>query len=100
MVCSIYDDFDDVDLFNNRYRMIKIPILILLIVFVKATDNGLGITPQMGWNSWNHFQCDINENLIKKTADLIVSKGLDQKGYQYVNLDDCWQVSTDLMLDC
>ncbi|XP_039156663.1 alpha-galactosidase-like [Eucalyptus grandis] len=56
----------------------------------KLLENGLGLTPQMGWNSWNHFQCNINENLIKETADAMVSSGLAALGYEYVNLDDCW----------
>ncbi|XP_030553302.1 alpha-galactosidase-like isoform X2 [Rhodamnia argentea] len=56
----------------------------------KILENGLGLTPQMGWNSWNHFNCHINENLIKETADAIVSSGLAALGYEYVNLDDCW----------
>ncbi|PNX54658.1 alpha-galactosidase-like protein, partial [Trifolium pratense] len=42
------------------------------------------------WNSWNHFQCDITEDLIKETADAMVSTGLADLGYQYINLDDCW----------
>ncbi|XP_022725468.1 alpha-galactosidase-like [Durio zibethinus] len=53
-------------------------------------DNGLGLTPQMGWNSWNHFHCHINETLIKETADAMVSSGLAAVGYTYINLDDCW----------
>ncbi|CAL5375138.1 unnamed protein product [Camellia sinensis] len=53
-------------------------------------DNGLGLTPQMGWNSWNHFQCNIEEKLIKQTADAMVSTGLADLGYKYINLDDCW----------
>ncbi|XP_009397580.2 alpha-galactosidase-like [Musa acuminata AAA Group] len=53
-------------------------------------DNGLGTTPPMGWNSWNHFHCDINEQLIRETADALVSTGLAELGYQYVNIDDCW----------
>ncbi|XP_050947283.1 alpha-galactosidase 2 isoform X2 [Cucumis melo] len=44
----------------------------------------------MGWNSWNHFQCNLNENLIKETADAMVSSGLAALGYEYINLDDCW----------
>ena len=56
-----------------------------------ALNNGLGITPQMGWNSWNHFNCGIDEALIRKTADLLVSTGLSQVGYKYLNLDDCWE---------
>ncbi|XP_050234856.1 alpha-galactosidase 1-like isoform X1 [Mercurialis annua] len=58
--------------------------------------NGLGITPPMGWNSWNHFSCHIDENMIKETADAIVSTGLHKLGYTYVNIDDCWaEISRD-----
>lgn len=53
-------------------------------------SNGLGMTPPMGWNSWNHFYCGIDENLIKQTADALVSTGLAKLGYKYVNIDDCW----------
>ncbi|VAH04713.1 unnamed protein product [Triticum turgidum subsp. durum] len=53
--------------------------------------NGLGATPPMGWNSWNHFACDGNgEVVIRETADALVSTGLAAAGYKYVNLDDCW----------
>ncbi|KAI5670392.1 hypothetical protein M9H77_10756 [Catharanthus roseus] len=53
-------------------------------------QNGLALTPQMGWNSWNFFACNINESLIKETADALVSTGLARLGYVYVNIDDCW----------
>ncbi|KAG7031519.1 Alpha-galactosidase 3 [Cucurbita argyrosperma subsp. argyrosperma] len=53
-------------------------------------QNGLARTPQMGWNSWNFFACDIDESLIKETADALVSSGLADLGYVYVNIDDCW----------
>ncbi|GAA0140249.1 galactosidase [Lithospermum erythrorhizon] len=56
----------------------------------QLVENGLGRTPQMGWNSWNHFQCNIDEKLVKETADALVSTGLAAAGYHYVNLDDCW----------
>ncbi|KAG5530847.1 hypothetical protein RHGRI_025716 [Rhododendron griersonianum] len=52
--------------------------------------NGLGHTPPMGWNSWNHFSCKIEEKLIRETADAMVSTGLAALGYKYINLDDCW----------
>jgi alpha-galactosidase len=55
-----------------------------------ALDNGLGLTPQMGWNSWNHYGCDVSETLIRKTADAVVQTGLAAAGYTYVNIDDCW----------
>jgi alpha-galactosidase len=56
-----------------------------------ALDNDLAATPPMGWNSWNTFGCAIDEDLIKSTADHLVSSGLAAKGYRYVNIDDCWQ---------
>ncbi|WJX76889.1 Alpha-galactosidase 1, variant 2 [Trifolium repens] len=52
--------------------------------------NGLGKTPPMGWNSWNHFYCQIDEKIIRQTADALVSSGLSKLGYTYVNIDDCW----------
>ncbi len=55
-----------------------------------ALDNGLARTPPMGWNSWNSFGCDVNEVLVKATADAMVSTGMKDAGYQYVNIDDCW----------
>jgi alpha-galactosidase len=61
----------------------------------KAWDNGLALTPPMGWNSWNKFQCNVSEDLIKSMADAMVSSGMKDAGYQYVVIDDCWQVSRD-----
>lgn len=52
----------------------------------------LGATPPMGWNSWNKFHCDISETLVLEIADAMVSSGMKDAGYQYINLDDCWQI--------
>jgi alpha-galactosidase len=52
-------------------------------------------TPPMGWNSWNKFACHVGEQLIRETADAMVTTGIKDAGYQYVNIDDCWQVSRD-----
>ncbi|XP_052185604.1 alpha-galactosidase 3 [Diospyros lotus] len=57
---------------------------------VLQLNNGLARTPQMGWNSWNFFACKINETVIKEAADALVSTGLADLGYVYVNIDDCW----------
>ncbi|MED6208136.1 Alpha-galactosidase 3 [Stylosanthes scabra] len=57
-------------------------------------SNGLAKTPQMGWNSWNFFACNINETVIKETADALISTGLADLGYVYVNIDDCWSSVT------
>jgi alpha-galactosidase len=49
----------------------------------------------MGWNSWNKFGCDVSEKLIRETADALVATGMKDAGYQYVVIDDCWQVRRD-----
>ena len=56
-------------------------------------DNGVAKTPPMGWSSWNTFRNHIDEDLIMETANAMVNSGLADAGYQYVNLDDCWQSS-------
>jgi alpha-galactosidase len=55
----------------------------------------LALTPPMGWNSWNKFACGVSEQLIRETADAVVSSGMKDAGYQFVNIDDCWQVSRE-----
>ena len=55
----------------------------------------LARTPPMGWNSWNHYGCDIDEALIRQTADAMVANGMRDAGYVYVNIDDCWQGERD-----
>ena len=57
-------------------------------------NNGVALTPPMGWSSWNLFRHRINENLIKEIADAMAVSGLADCGYRYVNIDDCWQAST------
>ncbi len=55
----------------------------------------LALTPPMGWNSWNKFACNVSEDMIRSMADAVVKSGMKDAGYQYVNIDDCWQVSRD-----
>jgi len=55
----------------------------------------LARTPPMGWNSWNHFSCNVDEQTIRETADAMVSSGMRDAGYRYIVIDDCWQVSRD-----
>jgi alpha-galactosidase len=60
-----------------------------------ALENGLALTPPMGWNSWNRFACNVTEDLVKSAADALVSSGMRDAGYEYIVIDDCWQVSRD-----
>ncbi|HLL65833.1 MAG TPA: NPCBM/NEW2 domain-containing protein [Micromonosporaceae bacterium] len=57
-----------------------------------GTIGNLAPTPPMGFNNWNAFGCDVTEALIRETADIFVSSGLKDAGYQYVNIDDCWSL--------
>ena len=61
----------------------------------KAVDAGLALTPPMGWNSWNHFGCNVSEQLIRDTADALVSSGMRDAGYQFLVIDDCWHGERD-----
>ncbi len=62
---------------------------------LQALDNGVARTPPMGWNSWNKFGCNVSEDLIRQIADAMVNTGMKAAGYQYLVIDDCWQVSRD-----
>ena len=68
---------------------VSLPV-ILTAGGASAVDNGLALTPPMGFNDWNSFGCDVDEQLIEQTADRFVATGLKAAGYQYVNIDDCW----------
>ena len=46
----------------------------------------------MGYNSWNGLHCNIDENMMRKTAETLLSTGLAAYGFVFVNMDDCWQV--------
>ncbi|MBS1660303.1 MAG: alpha-galactosidase, partial [Bacteroidetes bacterium] len=52
-------------------------------------------TPPMGWMSWNAFGPNINENILKQTADALVSSGMKDAGYKYIFIDDGWPIGRD-----
>lgn len=56
----------------------------------QALDNGLALTPPMGFNDWNAFGCNVSAALIEQTADAMVANGMKAAGYTYVTMDDCW----------
>ena len=89
--------------------MKKNPLIIALLFAAMQMQaqkfQGLALTPPMGWNSWNTFQTNINEQLVKQTADIIVSSGMKGAGYTYLVLDDGWMamerdsITGDLIAD-
>jgi hypothetical protein len=83
---------------GGMVRRVTIAMGILMLVSGAAQAqkaDGLALTPPMGWNSWNHFGCDIDEQLIRETAEALVTTGLRDAGYVYLNLDDCWHGERD-----
>jgi len=55
----------------------------------------LALTPPMGWNSWNTFRLEINEELVRGIADMFVERGFKDAGYKYIVIDDGWQIDRD-----
>jgi len=83
---------------TRRLPLVVACALLLCLVqdqMVAQKREGLALTPPMGWNSWNKFACDVNEALIRQTADAMVSSGMRDAGYRYIVIDDCWQVDRD-----
>lgn len=58
----------------------------------RRLDNGLAVTPPMGWNSYNHYSCAPNETVIKSNAQALVDLGLFELGYDYATCDCGWTV--------
>lgn len=64
-------------------------IIVSVNLFAQKFE-GLAETPPMGWNSWNTFATDINEDLVKGIADAFERDGYKEAGYEYIVLDDGW----------
>lgn len=51
----------------------------------------ISLTPALGWNSWNHFAGRVTEADVRGAADAMISSGLIDHGWSYINIDDCWE---------
>jgi len=80
----------------KRFYLSMILVLTLVTGSLNAQKfEGLALTPPMGWNSWNTFQCNVDEALIREMADAMVSSGMKDAGYKYLVIDDCWHGERD-----
>jgi len=61
----------------------------------RAQAVGLAATPPMGWNSWNHFKDKVDDASVRAAAEAMVSSGMRDAGYVYVNIDDTWEGERD-----
>jgi alpha-galactosidase len=81
---------------NKILRITLVAIALTSAVFSNAQKfDNLALTPPMGWNSWNNFACNVSETLIGEIADAMVSSGMRDAGYVYLNIDDCWHGERD-----
>ncbi|CAL1263604.1 unnamed protein product [Larinioides sclopetarius] len=81
-------------------ELLKIFLFCIAPSVLLALDNGLALTPPMGWLSWERFTCNtdckndpdncISEKLYMEMADRMVADGYKDAGYEYINVDDCW----------
>jgi len=79
-----------------KRRLVLLFALFALSALAQTSPStNLAPTPPMGWNSWNKFACNVSDELIRGMADALVKSGMKDAGYQYVVIDDCWQVSRD-----
>jgi alpha-galactosidase len=77
-------------------RLVFAVVSACLFVFPLAVRSQvLAQTPPMGWNSWNHFARKVDDATIRATADAMVSSGMRDAGYVYVNIDDTWEGQRD-----
>ncbi len=87
-----------------KQTIVILALLLAARTYAQKWEN-LAPTPPMGWNSWNTFQTNITEDLIKHTADVMVESGMKDAGYTYLVLDDGWMamerdsVTGDLVAD-
>lgn len=81
----------------NLFKTIVLSLLCMQGVTAHAQTprNQLAPTPPMGWMTWNLFKGDINETLIRQTADAMVEEGFAAAGYKYIFIDDLWQGGRD-----
>lgn len=75
--------------------LIYIPLFLFALSGYGQKFPDLALTPPMGWNSWNRFGCEINEKVIREAADAMVASGMKSSGYEFIVIDDCWQISRD-----
>ena len=78
------------------YMVLPVVYFLLLIGNCAASDQAqIALTPPMGWNTWYGFFCKVTDADVRAQADEMVRNGMKESGYEYVNLDDCWQGQRD-----
>jgi alpha-galactosidase len=80
---------------RNVVSLFAFVLLLASAAVLQAQDTTLAATPPMGWNSWNHFAGKIDDATVRAQADAMVSRGMRDAGYVYINIDDTWEGERD-----
>jgi alpha-galactosidase len=80
---------------RKKSRLLYATVCILLSAAPALSAQSLAATPPMGWNSWNHFARKVTDADVRAAADALVSSGMRDAGYIYVNIDDTWEAGRD-----
>lgn len=83
---------------SHRVRGIAILMICSVLIpyaAVAQQKTSVAATPPMGWNSWNHFESKVTDAIVRAQADAMVSSGMRDAGYVYVNIDDTWEGERD-----
>ena len=78
----------------RRIVLAAVAVVSSLAVNAQKFEN-MAPTPPMGWNSWNYFACNVDEKMIREVADIMAESGMQDAGYEYINIDDCWHGTRD-----
>src|ERR1035438_289665 len=76
-------------------RYVSLAALAFLSTTAAFSQSPVAQTPPMGWNSWNYFADKVDDKGVRAAADQIVSTGMKDAGYIYVNIDDTWEGQRD-----
>ena len=76
-------------------RKTALVLALFALPFAATAQTKIAATPAMGWNSWNHFATHVTDKDVRDAADTIVSSGMKDAGYIYVNIDDAWEGKRD-----
>ncbi len=86
----MHEKHSSFSLSRRTFAVLAGSILMVCPLFAQR-DTTLAATPPMGWNSWNHFDTRVTDKDVRAAADILVSSGLRDAGYIYVNIDDSWE---------
>lgn len=79
--------------------LVSLVLIALLPTAVVSLNNGVAQLPPMGWSTWNTFACNVSEALVMEAAQALVSSGMRDAGYTYLNIDDCWMKCNNISAD-